>query len=218
MAIYNNPNTSIVENASYTNEEILVEGMTKAYNPPKEFYNIIERIVDEFDDKVKGMGVNKGIFSKDKKFGDEKSYKNSLDKAKEDISKAERVNGNSIKVNLNLVYLELKTNGAPNELCEKIARIINKEGFALNPKSKNILKKLFVKRVCYKELDDEHIMILRWRLGWVNVYGIPQNFTNLDITCSAVKNDEKTLKHLNMLEESFRFEDECGIFDECLFI
>ena len=206
--IYNNLNNLNEEFIGCNdNSELLIEGATYQKNPSNEFYKTAEKIVDQIYNLLKNKGVNRGIFSKDKKFGDEKSFIKSYDKAKKMI----RCKPPRLKLKLNLLYLHMASYDDPNNLMGEISKIFVSNGFTLNPSAKSFFKRLVTDQVFYKEVSDDLIIILKPSLEYMTNYGVPTSYTNLKMDFIAAIPTNDTMKFLNLSES-------CGIFESIRFL
>ena len=183
--------------------EVLTEGITKSKSAPKEMSSDANKIIKTIEAKLANAPVNRGIWSKDKKFGDEKSFIKSAEKAK----KKANSNDSKIKAKLNILYLALKGKYKdPQNLANEIAAVIRSQGYKDNPGAKSFLKALFGPGpVLYKKVDDENIIIVKMGIGFISQYGVPTSYTDISLEFIAAVPDEKTLKHLNLNESSSIF-------------
>lgn len=194
---------------SINEAEVLTEGITKSKFAPKEMGNDAIKIIEKIESKLANAPVNRGIWSKDKKFGDEKSFIKSVEKSKKKANSGD----NKVKVNLNILYLSIKGKYSnPQNLANEVAAIIRAQGYKDNPDAKGFLKAVFGPGpMLYKKIDDKNIIICKMNVGFVTQYGVPTAYNNISIEFIAAVPDEKTMKYLNMNESA-------GIFDSVKFI
>lgn len=189
--------------------EVLGEGVTKSKAAPKEMSSDAIKIIEKIESKLANAPVNRGIWSKDKKFGDEKSFIKSVEKAKKKANSKDF----KIKARLNILYLSIKGKYSnPQNLANDVAAIIRSQGYKDNPESKGFLKAVFGPGpMLYKQVDKDNIIICKMGVGFITQYGVPTSYNDISLEFIAAVPDEKTMKHLNLSESG-------SIFDSIKFI
>lgn len=200
------------------------ESLTTNKETPNDFYIDAKEIVSDIAKKIEKLpaylmssisGIVRltanGILKDDKKF------KQSLDKSITIInnmkSRKTKLFSNPYKFNTNLNIRNLSTSIKPDQIAAILYEVLRSNGFMLMKDSKKItLKNLFVEKAFYKPLSDKSLIVVYLSVNYnVTDYGTLSGYTSIPIYFRAVKNDEKSLRHLNIIESAIESIDNISI-------
>lgn len=202
----------------YTNyTQKINESLTINKDAPNDFYLIAKSLVNDIANKIDMLPAydlfdNKGtILRHDSIF--KQSLKKSItiiDDMKSGKTKTKSFS-NPYKFNINLNISNLKTSVSPDEVTEMVVYVLKNNGFMLMKDSKSVLKNLFVEKAFYKPLSDKSLIVVYISVNYVIYYGVLSEYISIPISFRAVKNDEKSLRHLNIIESAIEPIDNISI-------
>ena len=188
------------------NEYPLNEFVTINHDPTNDIYSDSENILSQVEKELGNMGVNRGIWSKGKKFKEEKSWIRSVEKARANIETAKKNRLSRFVLKLNTFYIQCNSN-TPSLIANIVANAYARNGYKFSPVAKSGFKRLFDKAYLYKQINDDLILLGRLSVNYIAQYGVPTAINNVTLRFIAAKPTTGTMKAINMNESA-------GIFDD----
>ena len=193
------------------------ESLTTNTETPNDFYINAKEIVSDIAKKIEKLPAYNGIvrLTANGILKDDKKFKQSLDKSITIInnmkSRKTKLFSNPYKFNTNLNICNLSTGINPDQIAAILYEVIRSNGFMLMKDSKSALKNAFTKKLFYKPLSDKSFIVVYAAVNYTTNYGSLEYYTNISINFRAVKNDEKSLRHLNIIESAIESIDNISI-------
>lgn len=193
------------------------ESLTTNTETPNDFYIDAKEIVSDIAKKIEKLPAYSGIvrLTANGILKDDKKFKQSLDKSITIInnmkSRKTKLFSNPYKFNTNLNICNLSTGINPDQIAAMLYEVLRSNGFMLMKDSKSALKNAFTKKLFYKPLSDKSFIVVYAAVNYTTNYGSLEYYTNISINFRAVKNDEKSLRHLNIIESAIESIDNISI-------
>lgn len=193
------------------------ESLTTNTETPNDFYINAKEIVSDIAKKIEKLPAYNGIvkLTANGILKDDKKFKQSLDKSITIInnmkSRKTKLFSNPYKFNTNLNIYNLSTGINPDQIAAILYEVLRSNGFMLMKDSKSALKNAFTKKLFYKPLSDKSFIVVYAAVNYTTNYGSLAYYTNISINFRAVKNDEKSLRHLNIIESAIESIDNISI-------
>lgn len=200
----------------YTNRiDKINESLTINKDAPNDFYLTAKSLVNDIANKIDVLPAYKLFNNKGTILRHDNKFKQSLEKSIATIddmkSGKTKLFSNPYKFDINLNISNLKIIVSPNEVTEMVFYALKNNGFMLMKDSKSALKNLFVGKAFYKPLSDKSLIVVYLSVNYVTSYGVLSGYTSIPIYFRAVKNDEKSLRHLNIIESAIEPIDNISI-------
>lgn len=193
------------------------ESLTTNTETPNDFYINAKEIVSDIAKKIEKLPAYDGILrlTTNGILKDDKKFKQSLDKSITIInnmkSRKTKLFSNPYKFNINLNIYNLSTGINPNQIAAMLYEVLRSNGFMLMKDSKSVLKDIFVEKAFYKPLSDKSFIVVYAAVNYTTNNGSLSYYRNISINFRAVKNDKKSLRHLNIIESAIESIDNISI-------
>lgn len=200
----------------YTNyTQKINESLTINKDTPNDFYSTAEMLINDIAKKIENLPAYKGLNLAGTTLSNDKKFKKSLEKSISIIndmkSRKQNIFSNPYKFNTNLNINNLKTSVDPGQVSRMLFDVLKSNGFILMKDSKSSLKNLFTTKLFYKVLSDKSFIAVFTSVNYTTNYGALSSYTSIPINFRAVKNDEKSLRHLNIIESAIEPIDNISI-------
>ena len=173
---------------------VLTEGFSYSKKPDKKFYTLAEKV---FKDLIKNVGelrqYNNNLTDAGGKMNADMWFKLSTKRIDKKISQAKAKSKASIYVPISITDIDIIAE--KGKMLTAVENVIKSNGFTYMKKSKNVLKDFFQIKYCFKELSNDDVAIL-----YIEYANAAQLGRYLKVSIKCIKNDEKNLKKLNIVE------------------